>query len=121
MDTALEQATHQLADALRASEPVIALREAESTLHAQPTSIALLDQTQRIQRRLQAAQTRGDTPPPGVLEQLQQAHEAATADATIMAFAQAQQEAQAQMAELNDDLSEALGLDFASLTGRSGC
>lgn len=68
-----------------------------------------------------AAQQRGDTPSGDLIEQYQQVQAAAEADPTILAYAHAQQEAQAFMGRVSDEITEGIGVDFTQLAGPSGC
>ncbi len=121
MDATVEHAARDLADTLKAAEPVARLDRAHEALQARPHSQQALEQLQRQQRRLAAAQQRGEHPPEDAIARFQEAQQAAQADPAIRDYADAQQQVSVLMAALNEEISQAVGVDFGQLAGQDSC
>jgi cell fate (sporulation/competence/biofilm development) regulator YlbF (YheA/YmcA/DUF963 family) len=114
----LQAATDALGESLAASEPFTRYVQAQRALDADPAASDLLDlliSTQnsfRIQQR-QGAVTQAD------IDQLKAIQQRVQDDATIMEYANSQQAAIAFLKEINQEISQQLGMDFALIAKRS--
>jgi cell fate (sporulation/competence/biofilm development) regulator YlbF (YheA/YmcA/DUF963 family) len=117
---ALAAATDALATALRASPLLEEYAAAEEALAADATATTLLEQFSAAQRTLQARQADGSITQfdLNTVRTLQRELEMS---APIADYITAQQEALEQLSEVNDDLSQLLGMNFAQLARRSSC
>jgi cell fate (sporulation/competence/biofilm development) regulator YlbF (YheA/YmcA/DUF963 family) len=111
----LEAATEALAAALAAAPPLTAYQQAEARLEAEPASQALLQdlltrQGQLRQKQASGRITRAD------IDALRSLQNAVQANTTIMDYVTAQQDALAYLPEVNQSISQWLGIDFAALS-----
>lgn len=121
MSPAVKSAADALADEVRAAPAIVALREAEQAAAANEASRQALERFQQLQLAFAQAQQQGGAPDADLLAELQQAQQQAQHDPQLTALAHAQQDAQALMPVLNEEISTVLGIDFSSLAGRGGC
>jgi len=116
----LIEAVDALAENLTASEPFVALEEAYLHLQGDAQAADLLrrfwqaEATLR-QRQANRALTQAD------IAAYRGLQAEAAANALIAGYEQAQQNIAAYLRDVNRDLSQLLGVDFASLARRSGC
>jgi cell fate (sporulation/competence/biofilm development) regulator YlbF (YheA/YmcA/DUF963 family) len=116
----LKQAVQTLNAALKQSPPLRAYADALAKMEADPSATGLLDELQRVQADLRVRQSNGgvtlaDT---ARLRQLQadvQTHP------TIAGFLAADREAKAYLPQVNQLISDLIGIDFASLGRTKGC
>lgn len=111
----LEAATENLAAALWTAPSLAAYRDAQTRLEAEPASQTLLQslltsQGQLRQKQMNGSITRAD------IEALRSLQNAVQANTTIMDYVMAQQDALAYLPEVNQSISEWLGVDFAALS-----
>ncbi len=116
----LNQATQALGNVLNETPPLRAYAHAAAKLGADGQATALLDELQRVQSDVRARQSNG-----GVTEadlvRLRQLQQVVQSNPTIAAFIEAQQNAQAYLPEVNQAISELLGVNFAALGRASVC
>ncbi len=115
----LQAAAEDLAHNLEASRPIIEYQAAQKNLDADPNANSLLEQLAAVQANLRARQARGAVNTAEVAR-LRSLQAEVQANATIMAYALAQQNAVSLLREVNQEINQLLGLDFAALT-RKGC
>jgi cell fate (sporulation/competence/biofilm development) regulator YlbF (YheA/YmcA/DUF963 family) len=113
-------ATEDLAMQLLASEPFTAYHAAQGRFNADAGARALLQRLSQAQaelRQRQAQQTLAQSD----VDQLRALQSAVQADRTIADYMRAQQAAVGFLREMNREISESLGVDFAALAKRPGC
>ncbi len=120
LPTNLLSATEDLANHLLASEPFTAYHAAHGRLNADEEARALLQQLARSQAELRQKQAR-QTVMQSDIDQLRALQSAVQADRTITVYAHAQQSVIGFLREINQEISELIGLDFAALAKRSSC
>jgi cell fate (sporulation/competence/biofilm development) regulator YlbF (YheA/YmcA/DUF963 family) len=113
-------ATEDLANNLLASEPFTAYHAAHGRFNADPEARALLQQLSQSQAELRQKQAHRTVTQSDV-DQLKALQSAVQADRTITDYAGTRQTAIGFLREINQEISELLGVDFAALAKRSGC
>jgi cell fate (sporulation/competence/biofilm development) regulator YlbF (YheA/YmcA/DUF963 family) len=116
----VKQAAQNLGNALKNTPLLRAYAEAAAKMEADAQATALLDELQRVQsdirvRQSQGGVTRADIASLRELQYRVQTHP------TISAFLDAQQDAKAFMPEVNQEISQLLGIDFASVAAPASC
>jgi cell fate (sporulation/competence/biofilm development) regulator YlbF (YheA/YmcA/DUF963 family) len=116
----LYQATQSLAENLVASEPFVQYAHARETFEADSNAQSLLKDISSIQGEIRQKQQRGQVTQEdiNVLRALQQQ---AQSNETIMQYANTQQTAVNFLREINQEISQLLGVDFAALSKQTGC
>ncbi|RME74859.1 MAG: YlbF family regulator [Chloroflexi bacterium] len=109
-------ATERLASTLAQTEPIAAFRQARQRLEANPEAQNLLQQLINLQADLR----RRRQVDPAELERLRTLQHEVQANAVIMAYLEAQQTAMSYLPQVNQEISQWLGIDFAALA-RPGC
>ncbi len=120
LDPQLQQATSQLGRTLRACPPVKAYLEACARLRSDAGATALLDELAQHQATIRTKQSnltlsRSDIDSLRDLQYRVQGHPA------IAAYLQAQEDLRTLLPQLNLEISQLLGVDFAALGRKSGC
>jgi len=117
---ALLEATENLALTLLASEPVVAYHRAKAHLESDLEARDLLERFSTAQRDLRQRQGNG-----GVMQadmdRLRTLQNAVKSNRVIMDYAETQQAAIAYLPEVNQEISQLIGVDFASLAGAASC
>jgi len=113
-------AAGRLAKAIRTAEPVDSYHRAKARLDGDAGAHGLLERLSDAQADLRRRQNDGGVTPAG-LEQVRALQREVQSNAIIMDFAMAQQEAVAYLPQVNQEISELLGMDFASLAGPGSC
>ena len=113
-------ATEDLAIQLLASEPFTAYHTAQGCLNADAGARALLQRLSQAQAELRQKQAQRAVVQSDV-DQLRVLQSAVQADRTITDYVHAQQAAVGFLREMNREISELLGVDFAALAKRPGC
>lgn len=116
----LSAAAEQLACAIEASEAVAAYRRAKESLDADAHAKELLQLLSAAQAELRRRQSQGDVTQE-VLEHVRSLQREVQSTKTIMEYAMTQQEAIAFLPQVNLEISQLLGVDFASLAGPGSC
>jgi cell fate (sporulation/competence/biofilm development) regulator YlbF (YheA/YmcA/DUF963 family) len=119
-ETLLPAVSDALAAALRASPPFVAFDAAEEALFADAAAAALLERFSATQRDLRARQMDG-TLSQADLSAARALERQMEASVPVMDFIAAQQNALARLPEVNQAISELLGVNFAQLARRSSC
>jgi cell fate (sporulation/competence/biofilm development) regulator YlbF (YheA/YmcA/DUF963 family) len=107
-------AANELGESLARAEPVVALEQAKARLDADERARGLLSRMSEIDAELRGRQADGTLTREDI-DRARQAHVDASSDPTIQGLVAAQQEASAYLPEVNELISELLGLDFASI------
>jgi cell fate (sporulation/competence/biofilm development) regulator YlbF (YheA/YmcA/DUF963 family) len=120
MDERLQQATEQLGRALRASAPVRAYLDASTNLETDVEATGLLDELAQRQAALRVKQNDGGLTQ-AAIDDLRALQFRVQTQPTIAAYLQAQQDVRALLPQINYEISQLLGVDFAALARKSGC
>ena len=113
-------AAERLAAAIEAAEPVAAYRHAKTRLDSDAHAKELLQRLSVAQADLRMRQNNGGVTQEA-LEEVRALQREVQSTAIIMEFAMAQQEAIAYLPQINLEISQLLGMDFASLAGPGSC
>lgn len=116
---ALMEATSALADNLTQSEVFLRLKAAEAKLNADQEAQRWLTELAELQPKIRTQQQAGSIAESDV-KQLRALQDAIGANETIQDYLLTQELAIAFLREVNQEISQLLGVDFASLTRRSG-
>jgi cell fate (sporulation/competence/biofilm development) regulator YlbF (YheA/YmcA/DUF963 family) len=116
----LYEATDGLIQNLLASEPFLAYHQSQVRLDSDPQARALLERLSALQSGLRRKQTNGGVTQ-AEIEELRAVQDQVQANATILAYAQSQQEAVNFLREINQEISQLLGVNFASLARATTC
>lgn len=108
-----------LGDAIERSGPLSVLRAAKTALDTDAQASALLDDLTTVELEVRRGQTEGALTKESI-DRYRAARERATSHPTIIAFAQAKQDATASLPEVNETISELLGWDFAQMAAPAG-
>lgn len=120
MDKQLQQAAEQLGQALRASAPVKAYLDASANVETDTEATSLLDELAQRQTALRVKQNNGGLTQADI-DALRALQFRTQAQPTIAAYLQAQQDLHALLPQINYEISQLLGVDFAALARKSGC
>lgn len=116
----LLEATEALAETVLHSEAVVAFQRAKAALDAAPESRRLLDDLFAAQADLRRRQARSDVTR-AALERMHALQTSAQADALIVTYASAQKAALAFLPTVNQQISELLGLNYATFARTCSC
>ena len=116
----LKQATQNLGSALKNSVSLRADADAIAKMEADVQATALLDELQRVQSDVRVRQPKGEVTADEIAR-LRQLQSQVQAHPTIAAFLVTDQQAKAYLPQVNQAISNLLGIDFASLGRVSGC
>jgi cell fate (sporulation/competence/biofilm development) regulator YlbF (YheA/YmcA/DUF963 family) len=120
MDEQLQQATEQLGQALRASAPIKAYLAASTNLETDAVATRLLDELAQHQAALRVKQNDGSLTQ-AAIDDLRALQFRVQTQPTIAAYLQAQQDVRTLLPQINYEISQLLGVDFAALARKSGC
>ena len=110
LSSQLQEATHLLIENLVASEVFIHYQRAQAQLNADSEAHALLNQLSQAQADLRKKQVNG-----GINQARVQCNP------VIIDYAQSQQEAITFLREINDEISQLLGTNFATFANHATC
>ncbi len=105
---------------LVASEPYVRYQQAEQALKDDEAALGLLNNLSMTQERIRKAQS-GGTITPEDLKALGDLQTQVQADPIIMDYTTRQQELNAYLQEINIEISQLLGINFALIARRSSC
>lgn len=114
----LATASENLAAALWAAPPFVDYRQAQADLEAEPEAQELLESLLVQQNDLRLKQMNGRITQTDI-DTLRTLQSRVQANETIMAYVRAQQDALAYLPEVNQSISQWLGIDFAALAAGS--
>ena len=120
MNPTVERAAREFAHTLRASPHIAAFWEAKVRLDAEEEAQDLLVELQQRQQTLMFKQQNGSGITQEEIDALRRLQGEAQRNATIVAYVQAQQQAQAFLPEVNMQISQLLGFDFGALASAGG-
>lgn len=113
------EATSSLAENLAQSEPFLRYQAAESRLHADPEAMRLLAEFAELQQKIRAQHDSGAMTESDI-QRLHELQRIISTNDAIQDHNMAQELAIAFVREVNQEISNLLGVDFASLTRRAG-
>ena len=116
----LMSATQALAENLLASEPFAFYHQAHTRFDADPQARGLIERLSQAQTDLRRKQASGGVTQAEV-DQLRQLQSAAHANRVVIDYAQTQQAAVSYLRTINQEISQLIGVDFASLAKKSSC
>ena len=117
---ALLEATETLALTLLSAEPVIAYHRAKAHLDSDSQARDLLERFSAAQRDLRQRQGNGVVTQAD-MDRLRTLQRAVQSNRVIMDYAETQQAAIAYLPVVNQEISQLIGVDFASLAGPASC
>ena len=113
-------ATEALAEQMLHAEPIARYHRAGARLKADMQAGTLLERLSAAQADLRLRQAQGQVTLDEI-RSLRALQEEVRSNPMIMEYVLAQQEALAYLPEVNQKISELLGVDFASLAGPASC
>ncbi len=116
----LWQASANLAEALAQSEPVARLKTAEKALNSDRQAAQLLVDLSELQQKMRTQPVSGPVSRDDVTR-LRALQSEVGSSGTIQDYLLAQELAVVMLRDVNLEISNLLGVDFASLARRSGC
>jgi cell fate (sporulation/competence/biofilm development) regulator YlbF (YheA/YmcA/DUF963 family) len=117
---ALHEATEALVGNLLASEAFIRYLQARKRLDQDVEARALLDQLARTQANLRQKQVNGGLTQ-AEIDALRGLQEQVQGNKIVMTYAQTQQEAIEFLRAINQEISQLLGINFATFANHSTC
>lgn len=116
----LHQATENLIENLLASEAFLVYKQSQVVMNSDSEARSLLDFLSTLQTALRYKQNANNVTQTDV-EELRAIQEQVQANAVIMAYSQSQQSAVNFLREVNQEIGQTLGVDFAALAKQSTC
>ena len=116
----LIEAVETLAENLLASEPFVAFEQAYARFEADPQASGLMRKLTQAQTNLRTHQSNGGLSQADIA-QFRALQMEAQANRLIGGYIQTQDNATAYLKEINQEISQWLGVDFAALARRPGC
>lgn len=116
----LYEAADGLIQNLLASEPFLAYRQAKANLDADSNARSLLQQLAKLQAHLRQKQMNGGVTQADI-DALRALQTQVQTNAAIISYAQSQQAAVDFLRTINQEISQLLGIDFASLARNTTC
>lgn len=116
----LQDATQSLIQNLLASEAFVHYQQAHNHLDADHEALTLLDQFAQAQARLRQKQANSGVTQ-SEIDFLREIQQKVKHNKIIMYYAQSQQDAADFLREINDEINQLLGMNFAVLAQKSTC
>jgi cell fate (sporulation/competence/biofilm development) regulator YlbF (YheA/YmcA/DUF963 family) len=116
----LHEATDILIQNLLASEAFLVYQRSQATMNSDSEARGLLDLLSTLQAALRHKQSANSVTQTDV-EELRSIQTQVQGNTTIMAYAQSQQGAVNFLREVNQEISQTLGVDFATLAKQNTC
>jgi cell fate (sporulation/competence/biofilm development) regulator YlbF (YheA/YmcA/DUF963 family) len=116
----LAQATDSLVQNLLASEAFLSYHQSLARMKSNSQACALLDRLSTLQNELRRKQSSNNVTQPDV-DELRAAQAQVQSNTVILEYAQSQQEAVNFLREVNQEISQLLGVDFAALAKQNTC
>lgn len=113
-------ATERLATVITSAEPIAAYLQAKARLDNDPQARDLLECVSSAQSDLRLRQVNGNITQAD-LDHLRTLQLQVQSNRLIMDYAETQQAAIAYLPQVNQEISQLIGVDFASLTGPASC
>ena len=116
----LQEATQSLIENLLASEAFTHYQHARKLMSEDEEARTLMDQLSKAQATVRQQQSSGNVSQAEV-DSLRLIQERALRNPAILDYAQAQQEAVGFLREINGEIGQLLGIDFASFANHATC
>ena len=116
----LDNATDGLIQNLLASEPFQAYQKSRVQYKSDSQAHALIERLSALQTEFRHKQTNGNVTEADIKE-LGAVQSEVQSNATLIAYSTTQQAAASFLREINQEISQLLGVDFASLAKQSSC
>ena len=116
----LYEATDGLIQNLLASEPFLAYQQSRVQMKSNSQAQTLIERLSALQTELRRKQTNGSVTQADI-EELRVVQTQVQSNATLIAYASTQQDAVNFLREINQEISQLLGVDFAILAKQSTC
>lgn len=116
----LQEAVEVLSENLLAAEPFVLYDRAQIRLNADRQAKSLLEQLSTLQAKIRSGQINGGVTQKDI-DQLRTLQGEVQENQTIMEYARAQQTATDYVREINHEISQLVGMDFASLARQTSC
>lgn len=116
----LHQATESLIENLLASEAFLAYQQSQAKMNSDSEARGLLDLLSTLQTALRHKQSANSVTQSDI-DELRAVQTQVMANPVIMAFSQSQGDAVNFLREVNLEISQTLGVDFAALAKKSTC
>lgn len=113
------EATSDLAENLAQSEPFLRFKAAEARMNADHEALRLLAELSGLQQKIRTKQSSGAISESDI-KRLRALQSEISINETIQDYRLVQELAVAFLREVNQEVSQLLGIDFASLARRSG-
>ena len=113
-------ATERLATVITSAEPIAAYLQAKARLDNDPQARDLLECVSSAQSDLRMRQANGNITRAD-LDHLRSLQRQVQSNRLIMDYAETQQAAIAYLPQVNQEISQLIGVDFASLAGPASC
>ena len=113
-------ATKVLAETLLHSEPLLAYHQAKTHLERETEASAFLERLFSAQNEFRVRQSNGSVTQADI-DRLRVLQNEVQANKIIMLFVETQQAAIAYLPEVNKEISQLLGFDFAGMAGPASC
>ena len=113
-------ATERLATVITSAEPIAAYLQAKARLDTDPQARDLLECLSSAQSDLRMRQVNGNITQAD-LDHLRTLQLQVQSNRLIMDYAETQQAAIAYLPQVNQEISQLIGVDFASLAGPASC
>ncbi len=116
----LHQATESLIENLLASEAFLAYQQTQSAMNSDSEARGLLELLSTLQTALRHKQNANSVTQSDI-DELRAVQTQVMANPVIMAFSRSQGDAVNFLREINQEISQTLGVDFATLAKQSTC
>lgn len=116
----LLEATEALALTLLSAEPIVVHHQAKARFDSDPQARNLIERFSAAQRDIRLRQTQGGVTQAD-LEHLRALQREVQSNRVIMEYANTQEAAIAYLPQVNQEISQLIGIDFASLAGPASC
>ena len=116
----LFQATDSLIQNLLASEPFLIYQQSQAKMNTDPQAHGLLEHLSSIQTEFRRKQNANSVIQSDI-DKLRAVQAQVQTNDVIMAYAQSQQDAINFLREINQEISQLLGVDFAALAKQNTC
>lgn len=116
----LDESVDALADALVNSEPMKEYLQANDVFKADPEVMAWMQEYSSLQQKIRTQQ-QTNQPTKGDLDRLRELMTLIENNKTFQNYSSAQETAILFLREINQEISQMIGFDFASLTQRGSC
>ncbi len=116
----MQEATDMFISHLMASEAFVRYQQAQVTMNTDPQANALLNQLSEMQSEMRQKQANNSLTKDEI-DALRSLQTKARENTVIKEYADSQQDVIKFIRDMNTEINQLLGIDFASLTRRSGC